>query len=77
MYYYWCTQRPAGPGAMPRGVVTIENLDPDKVIPEIGKGAYSLAGYDRELTAHEVYEYELTPCETLNGGINHVEQTVG
>ena len=57
---YYCTQRPACPGAIPRGVVEIEDMNPDVPIEEIGKGAWALIKYDRELTPEEVYGYELT-----------------
>lgn len=57
---YYCTQRPAYPGAIPRGVIDIEEMNPDVPIKEIGKGAYNLIKYDRELTATEIYQYELT-----------------
>lgn len=57
---YYCTQRPAYPGAIPRGVIDIEEMDPDVPIKEIGKGAYNLIKYDRELTNAEIYQYELT-----------------
>lgn len=57
---YYCTQRPAVPGAIPRGVVGIIELNKENVIPEIGKGAYSIAIYDRELSLQELRDYELT-----------------
>ena len=35
-------------------------MNPDVPIEEIGKGAWALIKYDRELTPEEVYGYELT-----------------
>ena len=62
MFKYYMTQRPAMPGAMPnKGLDSIEDLDPRETIPAIGKGAYSIVTYTRELTDREIYEYELTP----------------
>ena len=60
VWCYYCTQRPACPGAIPRGVVGIEDMDPEYPVEGIGKGSYSLVKYDRELTQHEMHEYELT-----------------
>ena len=57
---YYCTQRPAVPGAIPRGVVGIMELDKANIIQEIGKGAYSIVVYDRELTRQEMHDFELT-----------------
>lgn len=68
MWCYYCTQRPAVPGSIPRGVVWIEDMDHDIPVKEIGKGAWSLVKYDRELTPHEVYEYELTFAYTEVAG---------
>lgn len=62
-YSYYCTQRPACPGAIPRGVVEIEDLDPDDAIPEIHRGAYSKITYDRQLTPSEIWAFELTPVQ--------------
>lgn len=57
-WYYVCTQRPACPGAIPRGVVGIESLTQERM-REIGYDGYDLICYDRKLTANEVFEYEL------------------
>lgn len=57
-HYYICTQRPACPGAIPRGVVGIEELTQDRR-QEIGRDGYDLIWYDRKLTENEVFEYEL------------------
>lgn len=56
---YYCTERPACPGAIPRGVVDIESMDPSVPIDGIGKGAWSLIKYERELTPSELYLFEL------------------
>lgn len=60
---YYMTQRPAGPGAMPRnGLVDVLNYDGKPFIPEIGREAWSRLTYNRMLTAEEIRDYELTPA---------------
>lgn len=61
MARYYMTQRPPMPGAMPKqGLVDIEDLDPDNIIPEIGKGAYAFPTYSEPLNRKSVCDYELT-----------------
>ena len=73
LWYYVCTQRPACPGAIPRGVVHIEDMTQERA-EEIGRDGYDIVGYDRQLTEEEVFEYELLP---LRGGTDHdTEPTV-
>lgn len=78
-YKYYCVYRPACPGAIPRGVVNIQNLDPNEFVAEIGKGAYSVITYDRRLTEKELYDFELVACRTDAEGTDEhdTEQTVG
>ena len=59
--------RPAGPGAVPAGVVDWGVTDPGKMIPEIGRGAWGWVEYERELTLVEIAEYELAPAEEQEG----------
>jgi len=58
-YRYYCLERPAGPGAIPRGVVVITNFDERKTADEIGRMAWGWVEYERELTEKEIREYEL------------------
>lgn len=62
MHKYYMTQRPPMPGAMPKlGLVDIQDLDPNEIIPEIGKGAYALLTYSQSLNGKAICDYELTP----------------
>lgn len=62
MYGYYMTMRPAGPGAQPRdGLVNIIDLNPDRIIPHIRRGAYARLEYDRPLTEKEQRDYEIIP----------------
>ena len=64
MYKYYCTRRPAMPGAIPtKGLDHITDMDPREIIEKIGTGAYALLVYNRPLTDDEVGNYELTPSE--------------
>ena len=62
-YRYYCLLRPVGPGAVPPGFADWGECDPDKVIPEIGRGAWGWVEYERELTLVEIADYELAPAE--------------
>ena len=62
MSKYYMTQRPPMPGAMPKiGLVDIQDLNPNDIIPEIGKGAYALLTYSQPLSGKDICDYELTP----------------
>ena len=56
---YFMTQRPAGPGTMPKdGLVDILPGEQQKWLP---RHVWNVLVYDRELTRKEVRAYELTP----------------
>ena len=65
IYSYYMTQRPPQIGAMPRnGLLDIVYLNADEerqFVQEIGRQAYAILHYGRELTEQEVSDYELTP----------------
>lgn len=56
-YRYMTTQRPPGPGAVPRGAVNVESFD-DKT-----DGAWGYVEYSKPLTQEQIDDYELTPSE--------------
>ena len=61
MNAYYSTQRPAGPGAVPKDkLLEVVNLDTMPEIDEDGTRAYSIMLYDRRLSESELREYELT-----------------
>lgn len=62
-YRYYCLMRPVGPGAVPSGFIECGECDPEKVIPEIGRGAWGWVEYDRPLDMCEILQYELAPAE--------------
>jgi len=62
-YYYFCVERPATPGAIPRGVVSIRDLDPNVMVDQLQRGAYSVIGYRRKLTEGEIWAFELVPVK--------------
>lgn len=56
---YYCTQRPAGPGAVPKDKL-LEVVDLNgTVIDERGTRAYSIVLYNRALSFREIEDYEL------------------
>ena len=60
VYRYYCKYRPPMPGSIPRqGLVRAYSYDYKQCIG--GVGAWGFAEYDRELTADEVAQYELSP----------------
>lgn len=64
-YRYYCLERPAGPGAIPRGVVVITNFDQREMVDEIRREAWGWIEYERALTEKEMRDYEL--MEAGNG----------
>ena len=62
-YRYYCLLRPVGPGAVPPGFCDWGECAPEKVIPEIGRGAWGWVEYEHQLTFFEIAEYELAPAE--------------
>ena len=54
------TQRPPQIGAMPRGVIEIKEYWPPVEVKGVSEHVYAEIGYERELGADEVYQYELT-----------------
>lgn len=59
VYRYYSTQRPVGPGAIPKGARYIYHFDGRVYVKSINRMAYGIAEYDRELTDDEVRQYEL------------------
>ena len=60
VYRYYTRLRPPMPGAIPRqGLVRAYSYDYKQCIR--GVGALGFAEYDRELTAEESAQYELSP----------------
>lgn len=59
---YYSTQRPVMPGSYPKkGAQEVRNYDDKTYIEEIDGEAWGYIEYDRELTAKEERDYELTP----------------
>ena len=61
---YYSTQRPIFPGSFPRKaeVQRIENFDRKKFCEEIGREAWGMIEYKRELQRAEADAYELVPA---------------
>lgn len=59
-YWYYTTQRPPAPGAVPkRGLVDMYEYEYRLYVPAIGRKAWGSVVYDRELTQEEIEDYEL------------------
>ncbi|MDO4562068.1 MAG: hypothetical protein Q4C86_14130, partial [bacterium] len=54
-YKYYLNARPAGPGAVPKGITRIDNEDKG--------GRHGAVYYDHELSAKDVSDYELVPAK--------------
>lgn len=54
------TQRPPMIGSFPRGVIEIKEHYPPIKVEGVSEHVYGEIGYQRELGADEVYQYELT-----------------
>lgn len=71
-YWYYITQRPPAPGAMPkRGLIKFFEYERRLFVPAIGRNAYGSLVYDRPLTAEEIDDYELVQMpekQWENGG---------
>lgn len=63
LYRYYCPYRPPMPGAVPRGMVNIVDFAVREYVPEIAGDAWGYVEYEKPLTAHQVYEYELAEAE--------------
>jgi len=59
VYRYYCIYRPPMPGTIPRGTVNIVDFGEKVQVPEIRRGAWGYADYERKLEPHEVFRYEL------------------
>ena len=59
VYRYYCIYRPPMPGTIPRGAVNIVDFGEKVGVPEIKRGAWGYAEYERKLEPHEVFRYEL------------------
>lgn len=59
IYRYYCRMRPPMPGTIPRGPINIEDYGERKHIYKVGCDAWGHVDYERELSPHEVYNYEL------------------
>lgn len=63
-FLYFTLLRPPAPGAIPKaGLVKVESFDRRTFVPCIGRDAYGSALYDRELSADEIWEYEMQAPE--------------
>ncbi len=61
IYAYYLTQRPAGPGAMPKdGILDVLNYDKPIADGNINR-IWAKVSYSRKLSKQEVSVYELTP----------------
>lgn len=59
-YTYYTLYRPPMPGAIPRdGLMAVQAYDERKPIQAIGRSAWGIAIYCRQLTQDEIEEYEL------------------
>lgn len=59
-YTYYSLYRPVSPGTYPRdGLVDFENFDRRSMVENIGREAWAVLHYDRELTEREMMDYEL------------------
>lgn len=61
-YKYYLTERPIGPGTVPKGFVELKNFDTKTTVQENVK-AYGYVCYDHELQEREIVAYELTKAE--------------
>lgn len=58
-YTYYSLHRPVSPGTYPKdGLVNFENFDRQSMIDSIGREAWAVLHYDRELTEREIRDYE-------------------
>lgn len=63
-YTYYSLRRPVSPGTYPRdGLVDFENFDRRSMVESIGREAWAVLHYDRELTEQEMRDYELAAGE--------------
>lgn len=67
-YRYYCLYRPPMPGTIPRGPINIEDFGERRMIDEISRPAWGFVEYPRQLTPHEVYEYELAEAPAKDVG---------
>ena len=59
-YTYYTLYRPPMPGSVPReGLLAAQAYDERKAIESIGKMAWGIVVYSRQLSEEEVEEYEL------------------
>ena len=62
MYTYYSTLRPVSIGTYPKkGMVDFENFDKRRYVSAIGREAWGILYYDRELTREEMENYDLVP----------------
>lgn len=59
VYRYYCLYRPQAPGAVPKGMVGMEETMEDTYFPQIECTAWGYVDYTRRLTDEEVSQYEL------------------
>ena len=62
IYSYYMTQRPPMPGAQPEGMISFVDYNERRFIPELGRKAWAIIRYERELTPEEISDYELVPA---------------
>ena len=64
-YKYYATQRPLGPGTIPRNskIVHIENFGIKSYQSEIDRDAWGYLETERPLSDEDVFDYELAPAQ--------------
>ena len=62
LFRYYCPYRPPMVGTIPRGMCNIVSFDERQHVPGTDKLAWGYAEYERPLTTHEIYAYELFPA---------------
>lgn len=68
---YYSTQRPLIPGSFPKPhgnkVTKVHNFDNRQYVDEIKREAWGWIEYERQLSANDAEDYELTEVKCCNG----------
>lgn len=59
IYRYYTLFRPPMLGAVPRGMIEIEDYGTRRMVPSVGREAWGHVDYVRPLSERDVYSYEL------------------